>query len=112
MYILAYRIHPSEKYLTLAIKPNAPINVMPDPREGGQTQGHLMFSIFLCQYIVPTMGPITWSIFNPGVELSPVNRVEIFCDYMDDFNPGVETLYYTFSASIRGSKKTLYFVFL
>jgi hypothetical protein len=29
-----------------------------------------------------------WSIFNPGVELSPVNRVEIFCDYMDDFNPG------------------------
>jgi hypothetical protein len=30
--------------------------------------------------------------FNPGVELSPVNWVEIFCDYMDDFNPGVETL--------------------
>jgi hypothetical protein len=57
-------------------------------------------------------GPITWSIFNPGVELSPVNRVEIFCDYMDDFNPGVETLYYTFSASIRRSKKSLYFVFL
>jgi hypothetical protein len=28
---------------------NAPINVMPDPREGGQTQGHLTFSIFLCQ---------------------------------------------------------------
>jgi hypothetical protein len=50
-------------------------------------------------------GPITWSIFNPGVELSPVNRVEMFCDYMDDFNPGVETLYYTFSASIRRSKK-------
>jgi hypothetical protein len=22
-------------------------------------------------------GPITWSIFNPGVELSPVYRVEI-----------------------------------
>ena len=22
-------------------------------------------------------GPITWSIFNPGVELSPVNRVAI-----------------------------------
>jgi hypothetical protein len=59
-----------------------------------------------------TKGPITWSIFNPGVELSPVNRVEIFCDYMDDFNPGVETLYSTFSASIRGSKKSLYFVFL
>jgi hypothetical protein len=34
-----------------------------------------------------------------------INRVEFFCDYMDDFNPGVETLYYTFSASIRGSKK-------
>jgi hypothetical protein len=50
-------------------------------------------------------GPITWSIFNPGVEFSPVDRVEIFCDYMDDFNPSVETLYYTFSASIRGSKK-------
>ena len=49
--------------------------------------------------------PITWTTFNPGVELSPVNRVEIFCDYMDDFNPGVETLYYTFSASIPGSKK-------
>jgi hypothetical protein len=57
-------------------------------------------------------GPITWRIFNPGVELSPVNRVEFFCDYMDDFNPGVETLYYTFSASIPGSKKSLYFVFL
>jgi hypothetical protein len=28
---------------------------------------------------------------DPGVELSPVNRVEIFCDYMDDFNPGIET---------------------
>jgi hypothetical protein len=26
-------------------------------------------------------GPITWRTFNPGVELSPVNRVEIFCDY-------------------------------
>jgi hypothetical protein len=37
----------------------------------------------------------TWSTFNPGVELSPVNGVEllIFCDYMDDFNPGVEILY-------------------
>jgi hypothetical protein len=56
-----------------------------------------------------TKGPITWSIFNPGVELSPVNRVE---NFNDDFNPGVETLYYTFSASIRGSKKSLYFVFL
>jgi hypothetical protein len=68
----------------------------------------------LCdQGSIPTSkGPITWSIFNPGIELSPVNRVEIFCDYMDDFNPGVETLYYTFSASIRGSKKSLYFVFL
>jgi hypothetical protein len=43
--------------------------------------------------------------FHPGVELSPVNRVEIFCDYMDDFNPWVETLYYTFSASIPRSKK-------
>jgi hypothetical protein len=40
------------------------------------------------------------------------NRVEIFCDYMNDFNPGVETLYYTFSASIPGSKKSLHFVFL
>jgi hypothetical protein len=50
-------------------------------------------------------GPITWRTFIPGVELSPVNRVEIFGDYMDDFNPGVETLHYTFSASIPGSKK-------
>jgi hypothetical protein len=32
-------------------------------------------------------GLITWRTFNPGVELSPVNRVEFFCDYMDDFNP-------------------------
>ena len=48
-----------------------------------------------------------WEV-NPGVELSPVNRVEIFFDYMDDFNPGVKTLYYTFSASIRGSKKPLF----
>jgi hypothetical protein len=43
--------------------------------------------------------------FNPGVELSPVNRVEIFCDYMDDFNPGVETLYYTLSAIGIDSRK-------
>jgi hypothetical protein len=57
-------------------------------------------------------GPITWRTFNPGVELSSVNRVEIVCDYMDDFNPGVETLYYTFSASIPGGKKSLHFVFL
>jgi hypothetical protein len=53
-------------------------------------------------------GPITWRTFNPGVELSPVNRVEIFCDYIDDFNPGVETLYYTFSASIPEVKKPLF----
>jgi hypothetical protein len=54
---------------------------------------------------VDELGAITWRTFSPGVELSPVNRVEIFCDYMDDFNPGVETLYYMFSASILGSKK-------
>jgi hypothetical protein len=33
-------------------------------------------------------GPITWTTFNPAVELGPVNRVEILCDYMDNFNPG------------------------
>ncbi len=27
--------------------------------------------------------------FQPGVELSPVDRVEILYDYMEDFNPGV-----------------------
>ena len=37
--------------------------------------------------------PIACRNFNPGVELSPVNRVGNFCDYMDDLNPGVETLY-------------------
>ncbi len=31
--------------------------------------------------------------FNPGVELSPVDRVEILYDYMEDLNPGVEILY-------------------
>ncbi len=31
--------------------------------------------------------------FQPGVELSPVDRVEILYDYMEDFNPGVEMLY-------------------
>jgi hypothetical protein len=30
--------------------------------------------------------------FRAGVELNPVNRVEFFCDYMDDFDTGVETL--------------------
>jgi hypothetical protein len=60
---------------------------------------------WLCHY--STQGPITWKTFNLGVELSPVNRVEFFCDYMDDFNPGVETLHYMFSASIPGSKKAL-----
>jgi hypothetical protein len=34
-----------------------------------------------------------------------INRVEFFYDYMDDFNSGVETLYYTFSASNPGIKK-------
>ena len=58
-----------------------------------------------CDNRFERLGPITWRTFNPGVELSPVNRVEIFCDYMDDFNPGVETLYYTFSASIPRNKK-------
>ncbi len=43
--------------------------------------------------IVCSKGPITWSIFNPGVELSPVDRVEILYDYMEDFNPEVEMLY-------------------
>ena len=38
--------------------------------------------------------------------------LKFFCDYMDDFNPGVETLYYTFSASIPGSKKKPSFCFL
>ena len=43
--------------------------------------------IFICAWFIGTgwlpdiKGPITWSIFNPGVELSPVNRVEIFFDY-------------------------------
>ncbi len=41
-------------------------------------------------------GPITWSIFNPGVELSPVDRVEILYDYMEDFNPGPGLKCYTF----------------
>jgi hypothetical protein len=75
-----------------------------------KTPKYLMLFFLFNNLIIK--GPITWRTFNPGVELSPVNRVEIFCDYMDDFNPGVETLYYTFSASIRGSKKSLYFVFL
>jgi hypothetical protein len=38
-------------------------------------------------------GPITWSTFNPRVELSLVNWVGNFCDYMGDFNHGVEMLY-------------------
>jgi hypothetical protein len=37
--------------------------------------------------------PIIWSTFNPGVELSAVNRFEIFVIYMDDFDPRVEMLY-------------------
>jgi hypothetical protein len=39
-----------------------------------------------------TKGPITWRIFNPGVELSPVDRVENFSDYMYDFNLGLKML--------------------
>ena len=45
--------------------------------------------------------------FQPrGVELNPVHRVEIFCDLTWKIStyPGVETLYYTFSASIPGNK--------
>jgi hypothetical protein len=54
------------------------------------------------KFVVKLGADYTWRIFNPGVELSPVNRVEIFCDYMDDFNLGSETaLYYTFSASMK-----------
>jgi hypothetical protein len=67
---------------------------------------------FTSSVIRPPKGPITWSIFNPGVELSPVNRVElspvnrveIFCDYMDDFNPGVETLYSLYVLGIDSRK--------
>ena len=40
--------------------------------------------------------------FQPGVELSPVDRVEILYDYMEDFNPGVEILYVP---AIRSNKK-------
>ena len=39
----------SSLILIYKLNSNAPINVMPDPRESGQTQGHLTFSIFLCQ---------------------------------------------------------------
>ena len=34
--------------------------------------------------------PITWSIFKPGVELSPFDRVEILYEIL---YPGVEMLY-------------------
>ena len=59
----------------------------------------LLFWRLVNNALLATKGPITWRTFNPGVEL------EFFCDYKDDFNPGVETLYYTFLASIPGSKK-------
>ena len=56
-------------------------------------------------------GRLHGEISTPGLNSALlINLVEIFCDYMDD--PGVETLYYTFSASIPGSKKSLHFVFL
>jgi hypothetical protein len=48
---------------------------------------------------------------NPGLNSALLTGLKFFA-ITDDFNPGVETLYYTFSASIRGSKKSLYFVFL
>ena len=76
----------------------------------GNERSHQSFSIvrdLVCyqgRRLALSKAPITWRTFNPGVELNAVNRVEIFCDYMDDFNPGVEALYYTFSASIPGSK--------
>ncbi len=33
--------------------------------------------LILSQQFSHIKGPLTWSIFNPGVELSPVDRVEI-----------------------------------
>jgi hypothetical protein len=57
-------------------------------------------------------GPDYMDNFQPRGLTQPCLPGWIFCDYMDDFNPGVETLYYTFSSSIPGSEKSLYFVFL
>jgi hypothetical protein len=42
----------------------------------------------------PIKGPITWSIFNPGVELSPVDRLKFFMITWKISTPGLKC--YTF----------------
>ena len=42
------------------LKDNAPINVFPDPGEGGHTHGHLKFSFFSCQKPL-LLGATLWS---------------------------------------------------
>jgi hypothetical protein len=56
-------------------------------------------------------GPITWSIFNPGVELSLLNRVEIFAITWTISTPGLKR-YTTRSRHRLAEVKSLYFVFL
>jgi hypothetical protein len=70
--------------------------------------------VLLSGIIVCVIEPCRWKICGeirsrlhgefstPGLNsVLHVNRVEIFCDYMDDFNLGSETLCYTFSASMK-----------
>jgi hypothetical protein len=47
----------------------------------------------ICPFTKTLRGRLHGALSIPGIELSPANWVEIFCDYMDDFNLGVEILY-------------------
>jgi hypothetical protein len=49
----------------------------------------------LYEKVINIEGPITWSTFNtPGLNSALLTGLNFFCDYMDDFNPGLKC--YTF----------------
>ena len=58
-------------------------------------------------------GPITWRTFNPEVELSPVNRVEIFVAITWTIStPGLKRYTIRSRHQFPEVKKSLHFVFL
>jgi hypothetical protein len=69
--------------------------------------------VLLSDIIVCVIEPCRWKICceirsrlqgefsTPGLNSALLTGLKFFCDYMDDFNLGSETLYYTFSASMK-----------
>jgi hypothetical protein len=60
----------------------------------------------ICSALSVALGADYMENFQARVELSLVNWVEFFCNYMDDFNPWVEILYIP-DIDFRNKKKQI-----